>query len=607
MTSRRREWGLAIAIALGLAIVFFSPFFRHWENWGVADWDQHAFYHEAARVSILQYGQIPQWNPYYCGGTDLLANPQSRVLSPTFALILLFGTVAGLKVETILFAAAGMLGVYALGRFYGLDRVSAWIAPIVYFLGPFYALPVSAGMTWVFSTAFIPWVVLAYERRAQSWTFLVFAGAGLALTFLGGGAYAVAITLLFLGVLTLFSLRRGAVLKPLLSLSAVVVVMLALGAVKFFPSIDFMRERPRHFDTAWGLSVESMTYGLFSRDQRFGSDRTRFDASSHEESPDSLLRGISSDYDDVGMYIGPVVAALGLIGLVASGRSHWKLALAAPIFVWLSFGDRAGLSLFSLLHRLPVYESFWYPERFRLVWFLIVCLFAGLGLLWVRTRVAARFGDRTGLACACAVVALVALDQFVVTRPVYRAAFPIPPISTIRLTDFRQIRSLPGYDANGFTSVDAVDASWSGHFPALRMNVGAVDCYETAIVPRLAVPAGDPAYRGEVHLEGGEGTVTTASWSPNVLRYALDVKTPAVLVVNQNYYKDWRASDGRPVTSRDGLVSVAVGPEDKTIELRFARRSFTFGLVVSAVSWIAAAFLYLAPAASARTWATRGA
>ena len=63
---------------------------------------------------------------------------------------------------------------------------------------------------------------------------------------------------------------------------------------------------------------------------------------------------------------------------------------------------------------------------------------------------------------------------------------------------------------------------------------------------------------------------------------------PTRLVVNQNYYQDWRAGDGRPVTSLDGLLSVAVGPEDRSIELRFRRPSFTAGLWVSVLSSFAA-------------------
>jgi len=65
------------------------------------------------------------------------------------------------------------------------------------------------------------------------------------------------------------------------------------------------------------------------------------------------------------------------------------------------------------------------------------------------------------------------------------------------------------------------------------------------------------------------------------------VANAKVLVVNQNYYRSWQAKDGRKVTSRNGLISVRVEPEDKSVELTYRRTSFTVGLAVSAIGWIA--------------------
>jgi hypothetical protein len=579
------------AICLALGVVFLSPILSHFSNWGIGDWDQHAFYHEAARVSLLQYGQVPQWNPYYCGGTDLLANPQSRALSPTFPIVLLLGSVHGLKIEMMLFACVGMLGFYALGRYLGLDPLCVWIAPIVYFLSSTYALPISTGMTWFMSTAYIPWVVHSYLRGFKEPRALLWGGACLALMYLGGGVYPLLITLTFLGFYTLLGLAEHGVRKSGLVLGSLVVVMLGLGAVKIFPSIGFMREFPRHTNEQSGLSVESLTFGLFHRDQRLEMAHTQFDGR-HIDQPDRLFRGISSDFDDVGTYIGPIVAGLFLVGLAVKGRALWKLAVTLPVFVWLSLGVRPRLSLFNVLHHLPIYDSMRYSERFRLIWLLVVCLFAGYGLQWVRGRIERRFpGRRYGVIVVSAVLALVAIDFYAVTRPIYRNAYRIPPIEIIRFSSFHQVGHLQNYNEHGFTPDEdwEVYGSWSAQYPALLMNLGTIDCYESAYVPRGPIPMGSPKYRGEAYLDGGAGTVTTESWSPNRLRFALDVREPAILVVNQNYYSAWQAEDGRPVTSHDGLIGVEVGPADRVVELRYRRTSFAIGLVVSAISWLALA------------------
>jgi hypothetical protein len=580
---------LAAAACLALCLLYLSPLFFTWSNWGIEDWDQHAFYHESARVSLLQYGQLPLWNPYYCGGTDLLANPQSRLLSPTFLLVLLFGTLAGLKLEMLLHAWLGLLGMYCLGRDQGLDRICAWLAPAVYFLSPLYALPTSAGMTWFMSVAYVPWIFLFYLRGLSNLRYSGGAAACLALMYLGGGVYPIVILFTFLGFFTLLGLREHGLWKSSLLLASVLVLTLALGAVKFLPSIAFMREFPRKMTQLSGFSLESLLFGLFHRDQRLEMNRIHFDGT-HFEAPDRLWRGISTDYDDVGMYMGPLVAALFLLGLWVAGRRHWKLGVITGVFLWLSLGDRPALSLFGLLHRLPVFESMRYAERFRLIWLLALCLFAGFGLQWARMRIARRFpGRRHDALVASALLACVLAELFFVTRPIYERAFPIPPLAVQPSPEFRQITSLNTYDASGFMkeSREDVYSSWSALYPSLLMNVGTVRCYETAFVPRRATPMSDPTYRGEVYLLGAEGSVRTLEWTPNRLRYHVEISKPGELVVNQNFYPAWRTGDGRPLRSRAGLLSMHVTPEDRVLELSYRRDSFFWGAAISAVSWLA--------------------
>jgi hypothetical protein len=588
-----RELITAAATCAVSSVLFFWPLLARFGNWGIQDWDQHAFYHEAARVSLLEYGQLPQWNPYYCGGTDLLANPQSRIFSPSFAIVMLFGSVMGLKLEMILYACLGSLGFYCLGRQQGLDRLCAWLAPLVYFMGPFYALPNSTGMTWVMSVAYLPWVLLCYFESFQTLRAIPIGAACLALMYFGGGAYPVVITLTFLGFFSLLSMREHGILKTSASLLGMSVLMFGLGAVKFLPSIAFMREFPRHMQQPSGFSLESLVSGLFDHSQELATAHDF--AGPNFSGPDRLLRGLSTDYDDVGMYIGPLVAALFLLGLAVRARRHWRLALSLPVFLWLSLGERPSWSLFELLHRLPVYESMRYSERFRLIWFAVLCLFAGHGLQWLRTWLELRRpNQRHGRWLAASVLVLILGDMLIITRPIYELAYSIPPLSVPRSPEFRQIGWLRNYDAHGMlANVDRnIDSSWSAHFPALLMNLGAVKCYETAFVPRQPTPMTSPDYRGEVYLLNGNGQVRTVTWTPNRLRYAVAVREPSWLIVNQNYYPSWKASDGRKLSSHAGLLAVKVTPADHVIELSYERASFYLGAGISALCWLG---LWLVP------------
>ena len=75
---------VALGIFSLLSVVFCAPILHDIYMWGIHDWDQHFFYNAVPRKSLLKYHQFPLWNPYYCGGNVMLANPQSAFLSPLF-------------------------------------------------------------------------------------------------------------------------------------------------------------------------------------------------------------------------------------------------------------------------------------------------------------------------------------------------------------------------------------------------------------------------------------------------------------------------------------------------------------------------------------------
>ena len=577
---------------MGLTLAFLWPVVQAWSNWGIEDWDYWAAHHEAARRSLLEYHQLPLWNPWCCGGTDLAAHPGSRVFAITSPLLLLLGAVSGLKLEMLLHAALGLLGLYAVGRQIGLDRFSAWLAPLAYFLGPLYALPVTAGMAWFTSVAFLPWALLFFLRtKAGDLRSGIASSACLVFMVFAGGAYPLAIALLFFGFLAMLDARELGLARTAQRLITLAAFTLLLGAVKLLPSIEFMRDFPREAEQPTGFSVEGLSAGLFGREQRLEAAATQFDGVHAGE----FLRGISADYDDVGMYVGPLVAALFAIGVALPWRKHWRFSIALVFFLLLSFGDRLPFGPFQLLHRLPVFESMRFAERYRLVWLLCALLIAGGGLQTLRQWIGARFPGRPYADLAAAAVLLcLSIDLFVLTRPIYQAAFPIAPMEFRASPEFRQIAGLPNYDAGGFVGRPygqaRVYGAWSAHYPAFLMNRGFVRCYESALVPRAPLPMRARRYRGEVHLAGTTGEVSTEFWSPNKLRFRVRAESAGRLVVNQNYYGGWRASDGRPVTSEAGLIAVEVGPGDREIELTYRRDSFVLGAGISAATWIGVVF-----------------
>lgn len=71
-------------------------------------------YESAAAASVKDYGQIPLWDPYYCGGVSALGAPQSRFASPTFLFSLLLGAERALAGDRLFVAGVGNGGIFPL-------------------------------------------------------------------------------------------------------------------------------------------------------------------------------------------------------------------------------------------------------------------------------------------------------------------------------------------------------------------------------------------------------------------------------------------------------------------------------------------------------------
>jgi hypothetical protein len=312
---------LLLFIFAVVALLYTWPIFKHLHNWGIQDWDQHLFYHGVPRKTVLEYGQLPLWNPWYVGGTVMLANPQSRLLSPFFLLHLLLGEVIAIKLEIWLHIIIGLAGGYALGRFYRLNTLAALLTAAVFMLNSMHALSLTVGMTWFLAVAYVPWAFLFYLKSWENLPYGVPAGLVLALIFFEGGAYPLAILLLFLGLYGFFAVVfKEARLTTWLKVMAVAVIfMLGFGAVKFLPSMEFQRNNPRLVYDYSGYSLNALRFSWFQRDQRLDDI-----AQLPIEQP-GFIDGVCRGMDENGMYIRLIPFGVAIIGLGLHDKKRFIL------------------------------------------------------------------------------------------------------------------------------------------------------------------------------------------------------------------------------------------------------------------------------------------
>jgi len=572
-----------VLLLCAVALVFAAPILPHLHDWGVLDWDQHLFHHAVPRATILDYHELPLWNPYNWSGVPLLANPESRVLAPTFPLILLFGEVVGLKLELLVHLVIGMLGAFHLLRHRGVGRPGSLAAAFVFMLNSWYALHMTVGHTWALNVAYLPWAFLFYLKALENVRYASAASIVLAFILFGGGIYLV----IMAAMLFWFYAAASCAISPretrrhARALAAISVQTVLLTAVKVLPAIELMFEHPRRTGVHTGYTVTALLNALFARSQTLSS--------AYAERPEEFYAWLHE-----GMYVGLIALVPFLIGASGKPRQRAPLLVVLLLFLWIALGDHVPLSLWSGLHALPVFDNLRMTQRFGICAVLIFAILVGHGIDSVQTRMQSWTSTDTGTAAAWALTLLVLADLMLVNSPIFGEAFPIAPMEVRRNSDFQQILRWRGYDANGWRTrhSNPQSATLSGLYPAFLSNRGSTRGYKVVPVPSHAATVGSKGYRGEIYLDGSSGRVRLAEWSPNRLLIEVSAQGEGVVVVNQNYASGWRvrrhAAEGRrrgEVSQKDGLLAVTVGPSDDELELTYLPTSFVVGALLTATSF----------------------
>lgn len=563
---------------LAATLVSCLPILRNLENWGIQDWDQHTFHHAVPRETLLEYRQMPLWNPYNDGGVPMLANPESRVLAPGFLLTLVFGEVVGPKLEIPLHQLLGMLGAALLLSSFGIGAAGSLAGGLVFALNTWFSIHLAVGHIWALNLAYVPWALWCQRRSVDSPVYAIPTALLLVLMFFGGGVYPIVVTLilmlLFAGVRVLqeprLALRQG------MSLALVAAIAPPLAAVKLLPSAEHLARHPRATAVEGGYTPGALANALLDRDQ---SLRAAFAERRQEFTANRLHHGL---------YMGVAPLLLVAMGLVWRTRRALPLLCIALLPLWMALGTQVAPSLWAALHALPVLGNLRMPQRFGIAAVLPLCVVLGLGVDALLRRLPRR-GPRALLVGG--IVGWLALDPALVSRRVFAEAFPITPPSIQRGEHFRQQRRNQPYDARGPTRYWGTFTTSSGLYPNFLANLGSVVGYQVVPVPRHAIPYGAPGYRGEVYLDGSEGRAQITGWSPNRVDVALRVETPDTLVLNQNFDPGWRvaAEPAREVVSTRGLVSMPVAPGDEQVSFYYRPASFVIGAWTSGLSLAALA------------------
>ena len=543
-----------------------------------AHYDEHYFFarDDIARITFVDYGQLPAWNPYFCGGAPNAANPQDQAFAPDFLLRVLFGTGPGRHLALFLFVMLGLEGTYRVARRHGTSALGAAAAAIAFAISGRFFFMVQFGWLNMFGFELLPWAILGYERARRSLGHALIGGGAVAWMLLNGGTYTVPFTVLALGALALWDTGvvlfgpvpegearklRFRLLDPWIAIAKVGVIAGGLSAVKLLPMLEVIREHPRIWEHPAVIGPIGVLESLVVSHGRGGGD---FASES---------------------YVGLAIVMLAIVPLFFGDRGAARPLALTALFGGLSMGNMGtenDVSLYGFLHLFPIYGQLRNPERYTIVLCFFVALALGRTVMlleggplevvvrlvhrvragkppWAPGRVARTVLGLVGSVSALATVLALANDLarenhvkndlFVQDAPLAYAA------------PFRQSRG----------------NRWDAHVWA-RASLGTLLCFEENPFPQSDALRGD--LEAEERGDSPDIVVTRKAWSPNVIVLDVDAPHEGLVVVNQNWHRGWTSDVGQVVSER-GLLAVRVPPGRHHMTIRFVSRALQRGLFVS--------------------------
>jgi hypothetical protein len=508
--SQRAHW--TTWVLLGLVALLAVPLLRHPANLGFGDWDLFLGKLEAARRTILLWGQFPWWDPWSRGGFPLAANPQCGVIGVAMPLSLAFGTSVGMRLATIVCFLLAAEGARRLARLWLEDPFAAACAGLIYAVngGVLVAAVAAYHVSMCYSA--LPWMLYHIFQLERKPTAGLWIGFWTAFLLLNGIQYFTVYTMLIAGVVWIRALRtrKGRDRRRLLVHTVLALgTFLTLAGWRLATTGLVYRDFPRPYSTLFSESPWSMLGHLLNRPSA------------------SALAGTDVPYFwETTCYIGPVVLLLFAASLTMGWRWWHTLAFVCG---WLGAGSWGWYYPSYWLSHFPVFATMHVVTRWRFMAMLGVALgVADVIATWRRS-------DRRVLRqLAYCALASITLDYLAYGFEVLPVAFSVAP-------------SEDRFPGAPLPRNQIIQAQAGLGFPAIQRGYGLIQGVEPLMgynkeAPTARLWLGAPDYRGEHWTE--RGTIQPRFWSPN--RIEIEVEPDELVFINQNPGSWWRVNGQHP-------------------------------------------------------------
>lgn len=601
MLNTKRKKGIAGIIATTLVLLALTWIHvggvsgvQEWSgNVGHHDWD---FFAGTSLMTLrsLEARQIPLWTPYMCGGVPLLADSQVGVLSPLAIFSIAFNPITGSKILFLLIPLIGGINTYLLLRSLKCSYLGSLIGSILFAFGGAFVPRLFVGHLNFAQIIWAPLVLLFFFKATTGhWAHNTIAGLFLGVTILSGGNYPAIIIGAMIATYAIVLAIQQKKIRPIIAAAIIAVFAFGFSAVKVLPGVEYAQHA--NLRTVGGNASIA---------------------------PQLLLKGIVTPYKEgkafpcnksdgacAHEYIGYIgwlplfVIALSLPLTLRKPKVLATLISIVVLFV-IAVGGFHDLSPWSIMHKVPGLSSTGLSSRFMALLSLHIAILLGIGITALQKRgslLNTRKNDNikqessnTSIAITTAIV----VAGVLITINLIRAATPFNNPFTIQQASidhqvmFTQhlLHEAPELQETLIgTSSMKVSGPPTGNF-------GILDCYNpsTDNLPKITSTAEKPIppLNGEEYVVLGGGSAELRSWTPQQISIHTTSENESRLIVNQNYFPGWRASNNKPIKpydpaildvskSRFGLISVEVEKGEYDVVLSYKPRSFRSGLIIT--------------------------
>jgi hypothetical protein len=525
--SPARELVLAAVVSVLLATIDWFPAIRTLDATGFGDWQLVHHNWEAAYVELSRFHEWPLWDPFHCGGVPILGNPESQVYAPWFLLSFAFGTVIAVKLMLLGHCAIALTGMYWLARRrYRLQAPSAALAAVAWACCGCFTWDGAGGHATFMPFAFTPWLSYVLGLRRDWLREALWVSVLLLLTLFEGGTYPLPYFVLWLAVelgsRSMSAAAEGGWRAALRDAPPLLFVASALtavcGAIRLVPIYFALEAHPRTVPNEDALHLDELWEMFSARSHTWTMPHHRF------------------VWPEYGSYMGVAVLALAFAGMGLSlRRGRLQLWFGLLLYGGLMLGNLGPYAPFTLLHRLPIYDSLRVPSRFAMFVTFYLAVFAAIAFDALLVRLPRpRLARSLAWLATCAVF----IDLVVVAWPVAKLWREKPLLREPVAARFHLVR----YDYYRYNA----------SYPAL--NLGTTTCYAGG----MNWPESKALWLGprpQLRLSSpGAGRIVNWSSTPHTFRASIELTAPARVLFNQNFSPDYHTSSGVLVQDRGRLA-----------------------------------------------------